>query len=63
MANLDLNELRSRLVNNQSSGDISPSNPNKAVVVGKNGNVQLGDQVASDEAVTAVQQDTFACLG
>lgn len=59
--NTDLNELRRRVLGNQDAGSIRPTEPNKAVVVERDGKIRLGDQPASSTGpATVVPQETFA---
>lgn len=57
---IDLNRLRETIRQNQTSGNATPSDPGRQVVVDKEGNVRFGDQVSGDQPVTQVPQETFA---
>jgi len=59
--NTDLNELRRRVLGNQDAGSIRPTEPNKAIVVERDGKIRLGDQPASSSGpATVVPQEIFA---
>ena len=57
---VDLNRLRAAIIQNQNQGSTLPSDPNRQVVVDKNGNVLMGNQVQPGQQVTQVPQETFA---
>ncbi len=57
---VDLNALRSVVINNQRNNLALPTDPSKQVVVDKEGKVLMGDQVRPGEQTTQVPQETFA---
>lgn len=59
--NVDLNALRERVVANQNSGSIRPTEANRSVIVDSEGKIRLGDQLANSFGPeTIVPQETFA---
>jgi hypothetical protein len=59
--NLDLNELRSRVIKNQNADTTRPSDPSKTIVVTREGGIHLGDDSAKQAGpLTLVPQETFA---
>ena len=57
---IDLNALRSVVIENQRNNRSLPSDPSKQVVVDKEGKVLFGDQARNDDVTTQVPQETFA---
>lgn len=57
MENLDLNELRRRLLTNQQRGT---SDENDAVYVNKDGNIIMGGRNRGEQNVSRVPDKTFA---
>jgi hypothetical protein len=57
MENLDLNELRRRLLTNQQRGT---SGENDAVYVNKDGNIIMGGRNRGEQNVSRVPDKTFA---
>ncbi len=60
---VDLNQLRSVVLHNQKNNQTLPSDPNMQVVVDREGNVIMGNQVRPGERTTQIPQETFAILG
>ena len=60
---IDLNALRSTVISNQKNGQPLPSDPNRQVVVDKEGRVLMGVDVRPGEMTTHVPQETFALKG
>lgn len=57
---VDLNRLRTTVLQNQAQGVALPTDPSRQVVVGKEGQIYLGDQAPKEERMTQVPQETFA---
>ena len=57
---VDLNQLRAAVIANQHRGTVLPANPAEQVVVDKDGNVKIGNEVRSGDVITQVPQETFA---
>lgn len=57
---VDVNALRSAVLQNMNRGDRLPTDPSRQVVVDKDGKVLLGDQIQHGQPVTQVPQETFA---
>lgn len=60
MSSLSLDELRARIKQQQQLNEPYPTAPNRQVVVTKEGQVKMGEDVAGDQPVTQLQQSTFA---
>jgi hypothetical protein len=59
MENLDLNELRRRLLTNQQRGT---SDEDDAVYVNKDGNIIMGGRNRGEQNVSRVPDKTFAAI-
>jgi hypothetical protein len=57
---VDLNALRTVVINNQLNRQALPSDPSRQVVVDRNGKVLIGIDVTPGTQTTQVPQETFA---
>ena len=57
---VDLNELRNRVLSNQQSNTDLPNSPNRSVFVDKEGNIVLQPQSGEQRQLSRVPQKTFA---
>ncbi len=57
---VDLNHLRTVVLQNQRNNQALPADPNMQVVVDRDGNVIMGNQVRPGERTTQIPQETFA---
>ena len=60
MAKFSLDDLRDAVTKAQEEGNVLPNNPAQQVVVDRDGNIKMGDQLKPREIVTEVQTDIFA---
>ncbi|MFO1440261.1 MAG: hypothetical protein U1F81_18205 [Verrucomicrobiaceae bacterium] len=58
---IDLNLLRDTILSNQRQGLVNPTEPNKVVLVSREGQLSLGQQVSAEDQrnLSKVTQDTF----
>jgi hypothetical protein len=61
MAQISLDKLRETILANQAQGQSNPADPGRAIVVGKEGNIQLASNLspAQEREFAKVQQDVF----
>ena len=57
---VDLNEVRNRVMNNRQQGIDLPSSPNRAVYVDNGGNILTDPQIGEQRQLSQVPQKTFA---
>lgn len=57
---LDLNQLRATLHDNQNTNNPFPTESGRQVVVGRDGEIKMGNEVRPGEQTTQVPQETFA---
>jgi len=57
---VDLNQLRTTLIESQRRNETIPANPARQVVIDREGNVIMGDDALPGAGTTLVPQDVFA---
>lgn len=57
---LDINNLRDTLIANQNTNNPFPTESGRQVVVGRDGEIKMGNEVRAGEQTTQVPQETFA---